>query len=407
MNSNLFDYPNKLNKIFDKLANFNIKPIIIGGFIRDSFLNLDSKDIDIEVYGVNSLEILEDILKEFGSVNSVGKSFGVCKLDFEGLDLDFSLPREDSKISSGHRGFEITTHSKLDFKTATSRRDFTINAIGYDVLGKKILDPFNGREDLRNKIIRAVDLSKFAEDPLRVLRAVGFSARFGFTLEEKLLHLCQSLVQNNFIEELPQERILAEFEKFLLKSPKPSTAISLLKKLGLNTFFGEYLTSKELDYYAQHKTLNDRIDLTIFLTLLYDKHDKRNIDKVIKEKILLQTMELMLSNKNSIDLDNYSDYELYMLATKVDIELFLLYINACYLGEKSGVIQKMKTRAKELNILNTKAPMILQGRDLLELGLTPSQEFSKILKAAYDAQLHKLFTDKKEALVWLKRELLF
>ena len=136
----MIDYPKKLNIIFDKLLSNSIKPIIVGGFVRDFLLDLESKDIDIELYGINSFSKLEKILKEFGDVISVGKSFGVCKLKFNNLDLDFSLPRIDSKIDKGHKGFQIVIDSSLDFKTATSRRDFTINAIGYDVISKKILE---------------------------------------------------------------------------------------------------------------------------------------------------------------------------------------------------------------------------------------------------------------------------
>jgi len=95
----MIDYPSKLDIIFDKLLNNSIKPIIIGGFVRDFLLKKESKDIDIELYGIKSFSKLENILKEFGSVNSFGKSFGVCKLKFDDLDLDFSFPRKDSKIS--------------------------------------------------------------------------------------------------------------------------------------------------------------------------------------------------------------------------------------------------------------------------------------------------------------------
>jgi len=103
----MIDYPNKLNNLFDKLLNLNINPIIIGGYVRDFLLKIKSKDIDIELYGISSFSKLEEILNEFGDVNSVGKSFGVCKLRVDDLDLDFSFPRIDSKIDKGHKGFEI------------------------------------------------------------------------------------------------------------------------------------------------------------------------------------------------------------------------------------------------------------------------------------------------------------
>ena len=106
----MLDYPNKLNIIFDKLLINSIKPIIVGGFVRDFLLKIDSKDIDIELYGISSFEKLEHILEEFGDVNSVGRSFGVCKLKVDDLDIDFSFPRIDSKIDKGHKGFDVKFH---------------------------------------------------------------------------------------------------------------------------------------------------------------------------------------------------------------------------------------------------------------------------------------------------------
>lgn len=98
----MIQYPGILDTIFDKLRYHGIRPIIVGGYIRDYLVDIESKDIDIEVYGISSFAELQNILKEFGSVNVVGKSFGVCKLYFEGYDLDFSFPRSDNKIESGH-----------------------------------------------------------------------------------------------------------------------------------------------------------------------------------------------------------------------------------------------------------------------------------------------------------------
>ena len=207
----MIDYPNKLDKIFDKLDLFNIKPVIVGGYIRDSLMKIYSnqekeprnftlsKDIDIEAYGVSSLKLLEELLQEFGSVNSVGKSFGVCKLTFSDLDLDFSLPRLDSKISSGHKGFAVKTPPNIDFKKAAFRRDFTINSIGYDIRDKKLLDPYGGVKDLKNGTLNAVNNNSFVEDPLRVLRAVQFAARFDFKLSESTFVLCRDMLKKRYV----------------------------------------------------------------------------------------------------------------------------------------------------------------------------------------------------------------
>jgi len=233
----MIDYPNILDKIFDKLDKCNAKPIIIGGYIRDFLLHIDSNDIDIEVYNISTFEKLENILKEFGDVISVGKSFGVCKLSLKDISLDFTLPRIDSKIESGHSGFSVKIQKNLDFVTATSRRDFTINAIGYDVLNKRILDPFNGIDDLKSKTLKMVDADSFIEDPLRVLRAVQFCARFNLKMDKELFLLSKRMVETNMLLELPKERIHEENKKLLLKSPSPSLGFRVLKELNALKYF--------------------------------------------------------------------------------------------------------------------------------------------------------------------------
>ncbi len=403
----MIDYPNKLNIIFDKLKKLGIKPVLVGGYIRDKLLKLDSKDIDVELYGVDSLKKIEHILCEFGEVNSVGRSFGVCKLSYKGIDLDFSLPREDSKVADGHRGFFIQTYKNLDFKTAASRRDFTINAMGYDLVEKKLLDPFHGKEDLSNGLLKAVSIEKFDEDPLRILRAVGFSSRFEFELDSKLFQLIKYMVSKGALLELPQERIFSEFKKFLLRSKKPSLALKLLKSLHMESFFGVYNAERELDYFATCKTDNERVNLLIFLTLLYDKRDRGDIQRLIREKSLLQTISLFIDVKKSFLLESYSDYDIYLLATKVNIEHFLYYLDASYIGEKKEVILALKERAVNLDVLNCKLPPLIQGKDLINLKLSPSKEFHNILANVYEAQMRQEFTTKKEALKWTEYSSLF
>jgi len=129
--------PKIIETISKKLQEHNAKAIIVGGSVRDHFLNLPIKDYDIEVYGLQNMEQLENILSEFGSVNLVGKSFGVLKFVHEKEEYDFSFPRLESKVAKGHRGFDIQINGKMSFKEASKRRDFTINAIGYDIMRQK------------------------------------------------------------------------------------------------------------------------------------------------------------------------------------------------------------------------------------------------------------------------------
>ena len=416
----MIDYPNKLNIIFDKLLNNSIKPIIIGGYIRDFLLKIESKDIDIELYGISSFKKLEEILEEFGDVNSVGKSFGVCKLRVDDLDLDFSFPRTDSKIDNGHKGFEVKIDSSLDFKTATSRRDFTINAIGYDVETKKILDPFHGQEDLKNRILRAVDIEKFSDDPLRVLRAVQFSARFNLLIDNKLFQTCRDMIQNSLLNELPKERIFIEIQKLLLKSPTPSLGVKLLNSLGGFDYFTEFKNIDEnnlnkiynaLDKMSSLKTTNNKIDTVLMLAVLCYRLSvdecKTFISKLSSDKNLFNKVLSLVEHQNDINFEEFDDYNIYMLATKVTIEEFVLFSLAkSKTGTESENINNLKIRAKELGVLHKKAKAIIQGKDILNFGIEPSKEFSKILNRAYIAQISGVFQTKEEAYLWLEKELL-
>ena len=231
--------PKILQTISSVLVRQNAKAVIVGGSVRDHFLKLPIKDYDIEVYGLESMEQLEEVLRQYGSVNLVGKSFGVLKFTYESEEYDFSFPRTESKVGEGHRGFSVEVDGAMSFKKAARRRDFTVNALGYDIEEKCFLDPFGGLDDIKQKMLRHIDDETFIEDPLRVYRAVQFSARFVYTLANETFLLCKTMVEDELLEELPSERIYLEFKKLLLKSPKPSMGFELMRELGILRYFPE------------------------------------------------------------------------------------------------------------------------------------------------------------------------
>ncbi len=184
--------------------NHHAKCYVVGGAVRDRILGRECKDYDIECFGIG-VEDFEKAMEHLGA-QGVGKSFFVYKYH----DLDIALPRTEQKVSPGHRGFEV--HLATEEKEASKRRDFTINALMYDIQNEQILDFWNGLEDLEHKLLRVVDESSFVEDSLRVLRAMQFAARFGFKVEEKSCFLCQNIS----LEDLPKERLFSEFEKMFM-----------------------------------------------------------------------------------------------------------------------------------------------------------------------------------------------
>ncbi len=156
------------------------RALVVGGWVRDRLLGRDSKDVDLEVFGVPA-DRLRTLLERLDRVETVGESFQVFKVG----GLDVSLPRRESKSGPGHRGFTVSGDPAMSLADAARRRDFTVNAISWDPLGgdDDYVDPFDGRRDLQARLLRMVDPATFGDDSLRVLRAVQFAARFGFALD--------------------------------------------------------------------------------------------------------------------------------------------------------------------------------------------------------------------------------
>ena len=208
------------------------RALVVGGWARDHLLGVRSKDVDIEVFGLD-VGRLEALLAGFGTVHAVGRAFGVFRVG--GIDADFSLPRRDSKRGPGHRGFDVAPDPSLEFAEAARRRDLTVNSIGIDPLTGAVLDPHGGRRDLARRVLRATDPARFPEDPLRGLRVAQLAARLEMTPDEELVALCRTLD----LSELSGERVFDEFTKLLLRAAKPSIGLRVLEDTGQLRFFPE------------------------------------------------------------------------------------------------------------------------------------------------------------------------
>lgn len=194
---------------------------LVGGAVRDRLLGRSVKDLDLEVYGLDP-ETFAEAMVRLGA-NGVGKSFFVYKYG----DLDIALPRREKKVGRGHRGFAV--EPARDEREASRRRDFTVNALIYDLRSRRIVDYWGGLEDLGAKRLRRVDPETFIEDSLRVLRAMQFAARLGFRIEEETCRLCRRIP----LDDLPGSRIFGEFEK-MFGGERPHYGLYALETLGIS-----------------------------------------------------------------------------------------------------------------------------------------------------------------------------
>ena len=421
------------------------RALIVGGWVRDRLMdpsaagtNTTSKDIDVEVFGVDAAR-LKEILQEFGSVNTVGESFTVYKV----AGLDVSIPRRESKTGRGHKGFHVTGDPALSYEDAARRRDFTINAISWDPLTDEYVDPFDGRGDIRRRILRAVDAATFADDSLRVLRAIQFAARFEFDVETGTKALCATLP----LDDLPAERIWGEIEKLLLRANRPSIGFALALELGIiERLFPEL---DALVGCPQEPEWHPEGDVWVHTLLVIDEARKQIDDLAYPQQVAvmlgavchdlgkppttafidgrIRSLEheeegvppatALLDRLNVHSLQGYDvrrevlgmvgnhlkpgmfckaqppvgDGAFRRLAQKVDLELLARVARADCEGRGGGfdcsAMDWFVQRARELGVEHAPPAPLVKGRHLIELGVAPGPALGEVLRQVYERQL--------------------
>lgn len=211
----------------------NPKIYLVGGAVRDIILGNAPKDFDYVVVGATPEWMLEQGFKQ------VGAAFPVFLHPESGSE--YALARRERKVAPGYHGFEVEFSPDVTLEEDLSRRDLTINSIAMDLeskaytdtfsaLDKAFIDPFNGREDLKNGIIRHTS-EAFAEDPLRVMRVARFAARYSFLIHPDTIDLCKALVNAGELDHLSADRIWGELVK-LFSEKRSSIGLKFLSKIG-------------------------------------------------------------------------------------------------------------------------------------------------------------------------------
>ncbi|OQA34781.1 MAG: Multifunctional CCA protein [Candidatus Dependentiae bacterium ADurb.Bin331] len=439
--------------IVHELSSNGCQTVLVGGAVRDLFLNLPLKDIDIEVYNC-SLDELETRLKNHGPVSLVGKVYGVLRL--HGLDVDWSVPRSDS---SGRKP-QVKIDPHLSFEKAFARRDLTINAMGIDLATFQLIDPFNGLADLHKKIARAPDPHFFVEDPLRFFRVMQFVARFDLTPDEELNRLCSQMD----ISTVSRERIEQEFAKLFLRSKKPSRGFLWLDSIKrLADVLPELAATKGIEQEKKWHPEGDVYEHTLqaidaAAALHYrDEHEKlaimyaalchdlgkvnatQIVDGSIKsyghaqesEVLTKKMLKRITHNKELVDtvskLVHYHMEPIQFvksgakaaaykrLARKLAPEVTLEMLGLLACADKQGrnsqkgsplttqmpEIEQFFEHARDANVLYEVEQPVLHGRDLLDI-FQPGPDLGKAVKYAYFVQINEGIKDKQELIKRIK-----
>lgn len=211
----------KIKEIANKIDKAGGTLYLVGGAIRDEIIG---RKVFEEDYCVVHLDKGE-FEKLFPEANVRGKEFAVY--DIEGTE--FALARKERKSGKKHKDFEIETNKNITIEQDLARRDITINSIAKNVLTGEIIDPYKGREDIKNKIIR-MTTKAFSEDPLRVYRVARFAATLRFTVDEYTIDTMKTIKSD--LKYLSVERVFSELKK-AIASDKPSIFFEVLRKANL------------------------------------------------------------------------------------------------------------------------------------------------------------------------------
>lgn len=198
----------------------------VGGCVRDQFMGVIPKDIDFSIVGM----VKKNFKMLFPDAEEYGKSFPVFHLLIDGKKCELAFARTERKVGSGYKGFKVSSKPKVTIQEDLFRRDTTVNSIAMDCLTGEIIDPFNGIQDINNKILRATS-QHFIDDPMRALRLAGQSARLGFEIDAGTLTMASTLATE--LGDEPPERMLIELTKVLVQAPQPGDFFKILAKTKL------------------------------------------------------------------------------------------------------------------------------------------------------------------------------
>jgi tRNA nucleotidyltransferase (CCA-adding enzyme) len=420
------------------------RAFIVGGFVRDRLLGHQPDEIDLEVFGVPE-HALRGLLEQIGRVEAVGQQFAVYKMG----NVDVALPRRESKTGRGHKAFAVTGDPAMSYEEAARRRDFTINAISWDPLSDEYVDPFGGRDDLRNRHLRVVDARTFGDDSLRVLRALQFVARFALTTDDETKAICRAIP----LDDLPAERIWGEFEKLLLKAMRPSIGFALAREMRVTERLLPEMHA--LIDCPQEPEWHPEGDVWTHTLMVIDEARQRNgdLDRPRLAAVMLAAVchdfgkplttalvdgrirslgheeagvapaVALLDRLNVNSLDNFdvrqqvlsitahhlkpgafykvreelTDGAFRRLAQRVDMELLARLAKADCCGRTGtfdcSAMDWFLEKSRALGVEHKPPAPILLGRHLLELGVAPGPRMGEILKQVYELQLDGAVVD--------------
>lgn len=399
--------------------------------MRDKLMHRIPEDYDIAT-GAHP----KDVIRIFKKTVATGKAFGVINVIEKGFNIEVTTFRTEGPYSDGRHPDKVKFSS---LENDVLRRDFTVNGMGFDPLENRLVDLVEGKKDLKRKFIRAIGapVERFKEDKLRMLRAIRFAVQLGFKIEPKTFSAIKKFARK--IKVVSAERIRDEIKKMLL-SKRRAESIRLMDKTGLlKILLPEVHKMKgvkqpkefhpEGDVYVHTLRCLEKLPVSLtfelaFATLLHDvgkpktfmitdrirfhehEHKGRDIAGKICDRFRLSNAEkekvMFLVDKHMA----FKDIEKMRTATLKRLFREPHYAELAELHKADRLASDLdlkphyyaQRKFKKLSKEELKPKLLINGHDLIRLGLKPGPLFSVILKKVEETQLEKSVSTKKQAL---------
>jgi tRNA nucleotidyltransferase/poly(A) polymerase len=413
---------------------------LVGGTVRDTLLGRTRKDIDLLITGLPQQTLIR-CLRQHGRVQIIGRAFGVLQFRpryWTGPPIDIALPRTEVSTGIGHRDFDVSFDHTLPIETDLGRRDFTMNALAMDLVDGQIIDPFGGRQDLENRLLRQVSPQAFPEDPLRMLRGVQLAARFGLSIEAATQQAMTAHAAP--IVTIAPERIAEELSK-LFQAPSSACGFVVMQTTGLLAHIMPELdalagignlftrTMQRLDVVQQRSELRHQGHLDLLLAALlqdsaYPAADAPTAARLARARLesLKMTMigaqlDLVESliresrlEQSTLAADAALRHFAHRLRPEIASMLFDLRLSDD-LANASGQrvagwlsLQERLQREIDNGVPLTVPDLALNGHDLQRLGIAPGPEMGRLLARMLDHVLDDPSRNTPAQLIdWVQR----
>ena len=389
-------------QIVRQLRDAGFSAMLAGGCVRDMLLKRKPKDYDVATNAKPN-----DVARLFRRTLKIGAKFGVVVVLIDKIQIEVATFRTESGYADGRHPSKVCfTGPRED----AARRDFTINAMFFDPVAKKVIDYYKGQADLKKRIIRTVGkpAERFGEDYLRMLRAVRFSTQLGFTIEPKTKSAICAGAKN--ITKISGERIAAELEG-ILTSPNRAEGLKLLIETGLvsHIFPGCGCGCSGAGFtVSMLANLPKKIDFPLGLAGLFVGFET---DLALEECELLKLsrnqekqIEFLLDNRGKL-LKDLSLSELKLLLSGPYFEDLFALQKAIQKAssQTAGLLIRLRKRIKQLKGVELRPKPLLNGHDLIGLGAVPGPSLGQLAKEMYIAQLEGKLQSADDARQWVTR----